>query len=79
MTDSDPNLFLDRKHKEDSVGKLYFDYKDSIKSIRKFKSYKVASIANSKRLPDLSGYFMKVSNKKMIFYLKEKMEQLLDM
>ena len=67
IINSDPNLFLDRKHKEDSVGKLYFDYKDSIKSIRKFKSYKVASIANSKRLPDLSGYFMKVSNKKMIF------------
>jgi len=64
---SDPNLFLDRKHNEDSVGKLYFDYKKSIKSIRNFKSYKVASIANSKRLPDLSGYFMKVSNKKNLF------------
>ena len=67
IINSDSNLFLDRKHKEDSVGKLYFDYKDSIKSIRKFKSYKVASIANSKRLPDLSGYFMKVLNKKDIF------------
>ena len=67
LINSDPNLFLDRKHKEDSVGKLYFDYKESIKSIRNFKSYKVASIANSKRLPDLSGYFMKISNKKKIF------------
>ena len=67
IINSDSNLFLDRKHNEDSVGKLYFDYKDSIKSIRKFKSYKVASIANSKRLPDLSGYFMKVLNKRNIF------------
>ncbi len=64
---SDPNLFLDSKHNEDSVGKLYFDFKESIKSIRSFKSYKVASIANSKRFPDLSGYFMKVSNKKFFF------------
>ncbi len=64
IINTDPNFFLDKKQKEDSVGKLYFDYKDSIKSIRKFKSYKVASIANSKRFPDLSGYFMKVENKK---------------
>lgn len=67
LINSDPNLFLEKKHKEDSVGKLYFDYKDSIKTIRNFKSYKVASIANSKRFPDLSGYFMKVFNKKNIF------------
>lgn len=67
LINSDPNLFIFKKHKEDSVGKLYFDYRDSIKTIRKFKSYKVASIANSKRYPDLSGYFMKVINKKNIF------------
>ncbi len=60
---SDINLFLETKFNEDSVGKLYFDYKKSIKTIRAFKSYSVASIANSKRFPDLSGYFMKVSNK----------------
>ena len=58
---------MDKKHNEDSVGKLYFDYRESIKSIRNFKSYKVASIANSKRFPDLSGYFMKVSNKNILF------------
>ena len=58
---------MDKKQKEDKVGKLYFDYKESIKTIRKFKSYKVASIANSKRFPDLSGYFMKVKNKKSAF------------
>ena len=67
LINSDPNFFLEKKHKEDSVGKLYFDYKESIKSIRKFKSYKVASIVNSKRFPDLSGFFMKVSNRKNIF------------
>ena len=64
LINSDPNLFIDKSHKEDVVGKLYFDYRDSIKSIRKFKSYKVASIANSKRFPDLSGFFLKVSNLK---------------
>ena len=37
LINSDPSLFTDRNHKEDSVGKLYFDYKDSIKTIRKFK------------------------------------------
>ena len=58
LINSDPNLFIDKSHKEDVVGKLYFDYRDSIKSIRKFKSYKVASIANSKRFPDLSGFFL---------------------
>jgi len=64
IINSDPKLFIDRKHKEDEVGKLYFDYKDSIKTTRKFKSYTVASIANSKRFPDLSGYFLKVLNTK---------------
>ena len=63
----EPFNFLEKKFKEDSVGKSYLSYKDSIKTIRKFKSYKVASIANSKRFPDLTGYFMKVFNKKKIF------------
>ena len=67
IINSDPNLFIDRIHEEDSVGKLYLDYKDSIKTIRKFRSYKVASIANSKRFPDLSGFFLKVLNLKKIF------------
>lgn len=61
---SDYRLFLDKSFKEDSVGKLYFDYKDSIKTIRKYKSYTIASIASSKRYPDLSGFFMKIKNKK---------------
>ena len=63
----EPFNFFEKKFKEDSVGKSYLSYKDSIKTIRKFKSYKIASIANSKRFPDLTGYFMKVFNKKKIF------------
>ena len=55
-------MFLDKTHKEDSVGKLYFDYKESLKTIRKFKSYTVSSLASSKRFPDLSGYFLKIDN-----------------
>tara|TARA_B110000971_G_C19966966_1_gene480705 strand:- start:32 stop:1372 length:1341 start_codon:yes stop_codon:yes gene_type:complete len=62
LINSDSNLFFDKMHKEDSVGKFYFDHKDSIKTIRNFKSYKVASIVNSKRFPDLSGYYLKVKN-----------------
>ncbi len=67
IINSDPNFFYDKNFDEDSVGKLYLSYKDSIKTIRTFKSYKVASLANSKRFPDLSGFFMKVSNSKKNF------------
>jgi hypothetical protein len=63
ITNSNPNDYFDRSFKEDPVGKHYFDYKDSIKTIRDFKSYKVASIACSPRSPDLTGYFIKVENK----------------
>ena len=42
LINSDPYLYLDRKFKEDKVGKYYYDSKDSIKTIRKFKSYEVA-------------------------------------
>ena len=56
------SLYLDKKFKEDSIGKLYYDYKDSLKTKRSFKSYEVASIANSSRFPDLFGYFIKVKN-----------------
>lgn len=63
IINSDPNLYLDRVFKEDKIGKHYYDYKDSLKTIRNFKSYKVASIASSARSQDLSGYFIKVYNK----------------
>ena len=64
----EPDLFFDKEYLEEGAhGREYFDYKDSIKTIRKFKSYKVASIAYSKRFPDLSGFFMKVSNSKKTF------------
>ena len=66
-------LYLDKKFKEDSIGKLYYDYKDSLKTKRSFKSYEVASIANSSRFPDLFGYFIKVKNllKKQILDLMD--------
>ena len=62
MINSNPYDFLDKTFKEDAIGKYYYDYKDSLKTIRKFKSYQVASIASSLRSPDLTGYFLKVSN-----------------
>ncbi len=63
FADLDPRLFMDIKHKEDGVGKLYISHKDSIKTIRKFKSYTIASIVSSTRLQDLHGYYMKVNKK----------------
>ena len=63
IINADPSFYIDKEFKEDKIGKYYFDYKDSIKTIRNFKSYKVASIACSARSPDLSGYFLKVNNK----------------
>ena len=63
LINSDPHKYLDKKFKEDSIGKYYFDYKDSLKTVRNFRSYKVASIASSTRSPDLTGYFIKVDNK----------------
>jgi hypothetical protein len=63
ITNSSPFHYFDKSIKEDPVGKYYFDYKDSIKTIRKFKSYEVASMACSSRSPDLNGYFIKVKNK----------------
>ncbi len=59
----DSTYYYDKKFNEDTVGKSYFDFKKSINSIRKFKSYKIASMASSKRFPDLSGYFIKVYKK----------------
>ncbi len=59
----DQRLFIEMKHKEDGVGKLYLSHKDSIKTIRKFKSYTIASIVSSTRFQDLHGYYMKVDKK----------------
>ena len=59
----DSRLFKEVKHKEDAVGKLYVSHKQSIKTIRKFRSYKIASIVSSTRFQDLHGYYMKVDKK----------------
>ena len=64
IINTDASFYYDKTFKEDKIGKYYFDYKDSIKTIRSFKSYKVASIACSARSPDLTGYFLKVNNNK---------------
>ena len=63
FADLDPRLFLEIKHKEDGVGKLYMSYNQSLKTIRKFKSYTIASIVSSTRFQDLHGYYMKVEKK----------------
>ena len=66
-------MYADRKFIEDSIGKYYFDTSDSLKTRRKFKSYTVASVANSSRYADLFGYFIKVKNlrKKIILDLMD--------
>ena len=66
----DYNLFNKKIYKsEDNIGKTYLSYDDSFKTIRKYKSYTIASIASSERYPDLNGYFIKVSKKKIVYDL----------
>tara|TARA_B100000674_G_C37494575_1_gene757519 strand:- start:47 stop:685 length:639 start_codon:yes stop_codon:yes gene_type:complete len=61
------NMFNVNKYSsEDKIGKTYLSYKESFKTIRKFKSYKIASMASSERYSDLFGYFIKVSGTKKI-------------
>ena len=63
----DVNLFAEKKYtSEDKIGKTYLSFKDSFKTIRKFKSYDIASMASSERYTDLFGYFIKVSKNKKI-------------
>jgi len=64
LIDSDPGLYLEKNFKEDRIGRNFFNIEDSLKTVRKFKSYKVATIAGSARSTDLSGYFIKVKNLK---------------
>ncbi len=61
------NMFNENEYSsEDKIGKTYLSYKDSFKTIRKFKSYTIASMASSERYSDLFGYFIKVSGTKKI-------------
>ncbi len=63
----DINLFNKKKYlNEDDIGKTYLSFKNSFKTIRKYKSYLIASMASSERYPDLYGYFMKVNGKRII-------------
>jgi hypothetical protein len=59
----DSAIFFKREYKQDSVGKSYLSFADSFKTIRRFKSYKIASMASSSRYPDLFGIFINVSKK----------------
>ena len=62
-----PSLFYKKVYNsEDAIGKTYLSYKESFKTIRKYKSYIIASMASSERYTDLFGYFIKVFNKKRI-------------
>ena len=62
-----PDLFNNIQYtSEDSIGKTYLSYKDSFKTIRKYKSYTIASMASSERYSDLFGYFIKVSGSKKV-------------
>jgi len=62
----DPSIFYKRNFNQDLVGKTYKSYKDSFKSIRKYKSYLVSSMSASERYPDLYGIFIKVSKSKKV-------------
>lgn len=63
----DNSLFEKKNYtSEDKIGKTYLSFKESFKTIRKYKSYKIASMASSERYPDLFGCFIKVSSKKKI-------------
>lgn len=63
LANLDERLFQEIKHKEDKVGKYYLSVNDVKKTVRKFKSYTIASIASSTRNPDLFGYYIKVNKK----------------
>jgi hypothetical protein len=56
-------IFVKRKYNEDGVGKSYLSYIDSFETIRRFKSYQIASMASSIRYPDLFGLFISVNKK----------------
>ena len=62
----DYNLFFENEYNEDQIGKTYMSFTDSFKTIRKFKSYYVASMASTSRYPDLYGLFIKVKNSKPV-------------
>ncbi len=63
----DLSLFVKKDYtSEDRIGKTYLSFKESFKTIRKYKSYQIASMASSERYADLFGCFIKVSNKKKI-------------
>ena len=56
----DVRLFMPNVDNTDRVGRSWCSFQDSRASIRKFKSYTVASMSVSPQYPDLIGLFVKV-------------------
>jgi hypothetical protein len=56
----DYRVFLPATHSHDKVGKTYCSVDDSIKTIRSYKSYTVASMAHATMESDLVGLYLKV-------------------
>lgn len=59
----DYRLALSKNFKIDGLGKVHLNSSKAKKTIRNFKSYRVASMANSPMFPDLSGLFIEVTQK----------------
>lgn len=57
----DRRQFVAPKHLNDPLGKTHCTVVDAIRSVRPYKSYRVASMASSTRFPDLTGMFMQVA------------------
>jgi hypothetical protein len=56
----DYRVFLPATHSHDKVGKTYCSVEDSMKTIRSYKSYTVASMAHATIESDLVGLYVKV-------------------
>jgi 2-hydroxyethylphosphonate dioxygenase len=62
----DHTIFMKKKYTEDKIGKTYMSYTSSFKTIRKYKSYYVSSMASTPRYPDLYGLYVKVNNFRLV-------------
>jgi 2-hydroxyethylphosphonate dioxygenase len=74
VTKSDSRMFCNNSPLVDKLGKVHLTAIDSSRSVRKFSSYDVASVASCSSLPDLAGVFMlvsKSSNKDFDIYLHQ--------
>ena len=56
----DYRVLLPHNVSRDPLGKCHYSVDDSVKSIRKYNGYQIASMSSSPAHPDLSGVFMSV-------------------